>query len=62
MIDEELEAARKRLGERQFVEDDIRENDMDQLLAKRTGRAEAKGRMGGVRVQPAGQFYFRRRC
>ncbi|MCB0560440.1 MAG: trigger factor [Lewinellaceae bacterium] len=46
MIDEELEAARKRLGERQFVEDDIRENDMVKLLALELDGAEPKE--GGV--------------
>lgn len=42
MIDEELEAARKRHGERQFVEEDIRENDMVKLLAKELDGEEVK--------------------
>ncbi|MCB0567036.1 MAG: trigger factor [Phaeodactylibacter sp.] len=42
MVDEELEAARKRLGERQFVEDDILENDMVKLLAVELDGAEPK--------------------
>ena len=42
MIDEELEAARKRHGERQFVEEDIRENDMVKLLAKELDGEEIK--------------------
>ncbi|MCB0586072.1 MAG: trigger factor [Phaeodactylibacter sp.] len=42
MIDEELDAARKRHGERQFVEDEIRENDMVKLLAKELDGVEVK--------------------
>lgn len=42
MINEELEAARKRHGERQFVEDDIRENDMVKLSAREMDGAAPK--------------------
>ena len=42
MIDEELEAARKRFGERQFAEEDIQENDMIKLLAKELDGEEIK--------------------
>ncbi|MCO6478063.1 MAG: trigger factor [Phaeodactylibacter sp.] len=42
MVDEELEAARKRHGERKFIEEDIRENDMAKLSAKELDGDEIK--------------------
>ncbi len=42
MIDEELEAARKRHGERKFIQEDIRENDMVKLSAKELDGDEIK--------------------
>ncbi len=49
MIDEELEAARKAQGERQFAEEDIRENDILKLFARELDGEEAKE--GGLETE-----------